>query len=371
MERIGGRPPGGSAIRAGTINSFVFEGRPQRVIFGPGRLAEAPDALRALGAARALVLTTPGQKQLGERVVGVLGPLAAGLFRGAVMHTPVDVTEAALAVYRKLGADSVVAIGGGSTTGLGKAIASRTDALQLVIPTTYAGSEVTSLLGETVDGEKKTRRSAKILPEVVIYDVELTLSLSARVSATSGLNAMAHAVEALYAKDRNSITSWMAEEGLAALASALPRIAREPRDREARLSAQYGAWLSGMCLASTTIALHHKLCHVLGGAFDLPHAETHAIVLPHAAAYNSPAVPEAMEKVARALGRGGEAPAALYDLARSLDIPLALKDIGMPKAGVERAVTLAMKDAYWNPRPLQRDGIRALLERAYEGAPPE
>jgi alcohol dehydrogenase class IV len=183
------------------------------------------------------------------------------------------------------------------------------------------------------------------------------------------MNAMAHAVEALYAKDRNPITSFMAEEGLRAFASALPVIATAPQDVDARTLAQYGAWLCGMCLATTTIALHHKLCHVLGGAFDLPHAETHAIVLPHAVGYNAPAAPEAMAKIAAALG-ASDAAQGLYDLAQGLSIPLALKDIGMPKDGIEKAVTLALKDPYWNPRPLEAEGIRALLERAYEGARP-
>ncbi len=353
----------------GKLDPFVYEGRPQRVIFGPGRLAEAPDAVRALGGSRALVLSTPEQKKTGERVVGVLGALAVALFPGAAMHTPVEVTEEALHIYREFGADCVVAVGGGSTTGLGKAIALRCDAPQLVIPTTYAGSEVTSILGETAGGEKRTQRSPKVLPEAVIYDVELTLSLPARLSATSGMNAMAHAVEALYAKDGNPIVSLMAEEGLAALAAGLPAIVRDPANRDARIAAQYGAWLCGMCLASTSMALHHKLCHVLGGGFDLPHAETHAIVLPHATAYNAPAAPAAMARIARAIGveAAGE---GLYDLARSLEIPLALKDIGMPQDGIERAVEMTMRDPYWNPRPLEADAIRRLIARAYEGERP-
>jgi maleylacetate reductase len=354
---------------AKTIEPFVYEGRPQRIIFGPGRLAEAPDVVRALGSSRALVLSTPEQKQAGERVVAVLENIAAGLFAGAVMHTPVEVTEHAVGLYKELNADCVVSVGGGSTTGLGKAIALRTDALQVVIPTTYAGSEVTNLLGETARGEKKTQRSPKILPEAVIYDVELTLSLPPKLSATSGMNAMAHAVEALYATDRNPITSWMAEEGLRAFASSLLPIVENPRDRDTRTNAQYGAWLCGMCLANTTIALHHKLCHVLGGTFDLPHAETHAIVLPHAVAYNAPATPEAMRRIASALGVA-DAATGLYELVKSLKIPLALKDIGMPAEGIERVVELALKDPYWNPRPLEAEGIRALLRHAYEGAPP-
>jgi maleylacetate reductase len=354
---------------ARTVEPFVYEGRPQRIIFGPGRLAEAPDVVRAIGGTRALVLSTPEQGETAERVAGALGALSAGRFPGAVMHTPVEITDKAIGVYQTLKADCVVSVGGGSTTGLGKAIALRNDAPQLVIPTTYAGSEVTNLLGETAGGEKKTQRSPKILPEAVIYDVDLTLSLPPKLSATSGMNAMAHAVEALYAKDKNPITSMMAEEGLFAFASSLKRIVDNPSDRDARISAQYGAWLCGMCLANTTIAIHHKLCHVLGGTFDLPHAETHAIVLPHAVAYNAPATPEAMRKIANAL-RVSDAATGLYDLAKSLKIPLALKDIGMPADGIERVVELALKDPYWNPRPLERDSIAALIERAYEGAPP-
>ena len=352
-----------------TVEPFVYEGRPQRIIFGPGRLAEAPEIVRTLGASRALVLSTPEQKSTGDQVVRALGELAAGLFPGAVMHTPLEVTEQAVGELKRVKADCVVSVGGGSTTGLGKAIALRSDTPQLVIPTTYAGSEVTNLLGETAGGEKKTQRSPRILPEAVIYDVELTLSLPPKLSATSGMNAMAHAVEALYAKDRNPITSMMAEEGLRAFASSLPKIVNDPSDREARTSAQYGAWLCGMCLANTTIAIHHKLCHVLGGTFDLPHAETHAIVLPHAVAYNAPATPEAMGKIARALGVK-DAAMGLYELAKSLKIPLALKDIGMPADGIEHVVELALKDPYWNPRPLEKEGIRDLLGRAYEGTAP-
>jgi alcohol dehydrogenase class IV len=355
--------------RPPAVEPFIYEGRPQKIIFGQGRLAEAPDILLSLGASRALVLSTPEQTTTGEQIAAALGELAAGLFPGAVMHTPVDVTERAVTELKRLRADCVVSVGGGSTTGLGKAIALRTDALQLVIPTTYAGSEVTNLLGETAGGEKKTQRSPKILPEAVIYDVDLTLSLPPKLSATSGMNAMAHAVEALYARDRNPITSMMAEEGLRAFATSLPSIIENPGDIDARRNAQYGAWLCGMCLANTTIAIHHKLCHVLGGTFDLPHAETHAIVLPHAVAYNARAAPQAMARIAAALG-ARDAATGLYELARSLKIPLALKDIGMPADGIGRVVELALRDPYWNPRPLEAVAIEKLIRDAYDGSPP-
>ncbi|MGH6926295.1 MAG: maleylacetate reductase [Propylenella sp.] len=355
--------------RAAKIGAFDYRGLPHRVLFGPGRVAELADVVRGFGCAKALILSTPEQRDVAERVSGILGDLAAGIFAGAAMHTPVEVTEAALARYAKLGADCIVSVGGGSTTGLGKAISLRSGAPQLAIATTYAGSEVTPILGETKDGVKTTQRSDKIVPNAVIYDVELTLSLPLRLSATSGLNAMAHAVEALYARDGNPIVSLMAEEGLRAFAEALPRVAADPRALDARTLAQYGAWLCGMCLAQTSMALHHKLCHVLGGAFDLPHAETHAIVLPHATAYNALAAPEAMARIARAIGADDPA-TGLYGLARSLKIPLALKDIGMPADGVDRVAAMAAKDPYWNPRPIEADAIRDLIRHAYEGAPP-
>jgi alcohol dehydrogenase class IV len=351
------------------IAPFTYTALPARVLFGAGRTAEVGEAVRSLGCARALVLSTREQRGMAETVAENLGPLSAGVFPGAAMHTPVEVTEAALRVFAERGADCVVSVGGGSTTGLGKAIALRTDAPQVVIPTTYAGSEMTTILGETSGGAKKTLRSPKVLPEVVIYDVELTLSLPPRLSATSGMNAMAHAVEALYARDGNPIVSLIAEEGLRALAASLPRIVDEPDERDARAEAQYGAWLCGTCLGATSMALHHKLCHVLGGSFDLPHAETHAIVLPHAVAYNAPAAPGAMRRVARALG-AEDAAEGLYALGRRLGVPNGLKEIGMPAGGVAGAAELALSDPYWNPRPLEPEAIRVLIERAYEGGPP-
>jgi alcohol dehydrogenase class IV len=351
------------------IEPFDYIGLPARVRFGAGRISEASEALRDIGGTRALVLSTPGQRRLAEQISDALAPLGAGIFSGAAMHTPAEVTEAALREYERLGGDCLVAIGGGSTIGLAKAIAWRTDAPQLVIPTTYSGSEVTTVFGETSGGAKRTQRSPKVLPEAVIYDLELTLGLPARISATSGMNAMAHAVEALYAKDRNPLVSLLAEAGVKGLARSLPAIVRDPRDREARGEAQYAGWLCGMCLATTSMALHHKLCHVLGGTFGLPHAETHAVLLPHTAAYNAPAAPDAMRRIAATLG-ADDAASGLYELARKLDVPLALKDIGMTAEGLDRATELALADPYWNPRPLEAEPIGALLRRAFEGAPP-
>jgi alcohol dehydrogenase class IV len=348
---------------------FIYQGSPQRVVFGSGTIAEVAAEAKRLGIARALVLSTPEQGGLAETVAALLGDAAGGIFAGARMHTPVEVTEEALAIVRDDGIDGTVAIGGGSTTGLGKAIAVRADLPQIVIPTTYAGSEMTNLLGETAKGEKKTRRDPKILPETVIYDVDLTLTLPPGLTATSGMNAIAHAVEGLYARDGNPIVRLMAEEGIRALGSALPAIVRNPRDKDARSDALYGAWLCGTVLGSAEVAIHHKLCHVLGGSFDLPHAETHAVVLPHAAAHNASAVPEAMARVARALGAANAAQ-GVFDLNVAIGAPTALRDIGMPEDGLDRAADLAVANPYWNPRPLDRDAIRALLDDAWRGRRP-
>lgn len=351
------------------IETFTYEALPIRVRFGRGTIAEAGAEVTRLGAKRALVLTTPQQAAEGERLAGLLGDACAGVFPSATMHTPVDVTEAAMEAMRAADADCVVALGGGSTTGLGKALALRTGVNQLVIPTTYAGSEMTPILGETQDGRKTTIRSLDVLPETVIYDVELTESLPPGLTATSGVNAIAHAVEALYARDRNPVISLMAEEGIRALSSALPILIHEPSNMHARTMALYGAWLCGCCLGAVGMALHHKLCHTLGGTFNLPHAETHTIVLPHAVAYNAPAAPEAMAAISRALGAPNAAQ-GLYDLVRALGVPRALSQIGMPADSIEQAADIAMESPYWNPRPLTRDGIRDLIAHAYAGERP-
>ena len=329
---------------------FVYTAHPSRVVFGAGSLAALADEVKALGCRRAFVLTTLQQEATGADVVAQLGPLAAGLFPGAAMHTPIAVTERALAAFEAAKADCTVAIGGGSTTGLGKALALRTNLPQIVVPTTYAGSEMTNILGETADGKKTTQRNARILPETVIYDVDLTLGLPVAISVTSGVNAIAHAVEALYAQDRNPITSLIAEEGVRALARALADIVTTPRDPAARRDALYGAWLCGVCLGAAGMALHHKLCHVLGGAFDLPHAETHTVVLPHALAYNAPAAPEAAVRIAAAIGVE-DASQCLYDLIGRLGGPRSLREIGMPEDGVERAAALAVEIALLESAP--------------------
>lgn len=348
--------------------SFRYAGTPNQIVFGEGESATVGEWVDRLGCRRALVLATPAQAADGAALAVRLGDRAVGLFDGAAMHTPVEVTEQALAAVRKAGADCLVALGGGSTTGLGKAIAYRTDLPQIVVPTTYAGSEVTSILGQTEHGEKTTLKDPRVLPEVVIYDPLLTLGLPLDMTVTSALNAMAHAAEGLYARERNPITTMMAVEGLRAMHAALPVLAGNPASTAARGDALYGAWLCGTVLGTVGMALHHKICHTLGGSFDLPHAATHAIMLPHTVGFNAAAVPEQLAPVADIFG--GPPGPALYDFAAGIGAPLSLRDLGLAEADVDRAADIAGRNAYWNPRPIDRPSIRALLQAAWEGSRP-
>lgn len=352
------------------MRDFIYSGQPGRVVFGHGTIGTLAREADRLSVDRLLVLSTPEQVDQAEGIAAVLGPRFAGIYPKAQMHTPVEVTLDALNVVERVGANAILSIGGGSTTGLGKAIAFRTNLPQIVVPTTYAGSEATSILGETEHGRKVTKSDPRILPEVIVYDVDLTLTLPVAMSVTSGLNAVAHAVEALYARERNPVISLLAEQGISAFARALPIIAREPADPRARADALYGAWLCGLCLGSVGMSLHHKLCHTLGGMFNLPHAPMHTALLPHAVAYNAEAVPEAMQRIADALGVE-DAAGGLYDLPEGLGASMALKSIGMPADSIDQAVEQAMANAYWNPRKLEGERLRHLLINAYEGRRPQ
>jgi maleylacetate reductase len=345
---------------------FIYTGLPLRVVFGAGAIGELASEVDKLGAKRVLLISTPGRA---EMVQGLSKDLSvAGVFDKAVMHTPLEVVEEARKLAKKVRADCCVAVGGGSTIGFGKAIALTSALPVLAVPTTYSGSEMTTIWGISEGGAKKTGRDPKVLPKTVIYDPQLTLELPPPVSAASGMNAIAHCVEALYAHDGNPIISLMAEEGIRALASALPNIMASPKDLEARTDALYGAWLAGMTISTTSVALHHKLCHVLGG-FGLPHAETHSIVLPHAVRYNHDAAREAMKRISRAM-EASDAAAGIYDLEKKLGLPMRLADIGMKEADIERAARIAADAPYPNPRKVEYEPVLALLREAYEGRRP-
>jgi alcohol dehydrogenase class IV len=351
------------------VKSFVYDQPATRVIFGVGSLDRVAEEVKRLGAERAIVLSTPEQRGEAEDVARRLGEVSAGVYAEAVMHVPIETARAAREEARRREADCYVAIGGGSTVGLGKAIALESGLPIVAVPTTFAGSEMTPIYGITEGGVKKTGKDRKVLPKTVIYDPTLTLTLPAKIAGPSGMNAMAHCVEALYAQDANPIISLLAIEGIRALARSLPLVVGEPNNLESRADALYGAWLGGTVLGAVGMALHHKLCHTLGGSFNLPHAEVHTVILPYATAYNQEAVPEAMRAVAEALGSKSAAQ-GIYDLSVRIGAPIALKDIGMPLDGLDRAAEIATQNPYYNPRPVEYSEVRKLLEDAYYGNRP-
>ncbi|KAF5391692.1 hypothetical protein D9757_002393 [Collybiopsis confluens] len=362
------------------MKSFTYNALPARVIFGIDTLPSIAQEIKTLGCTKALVLTTPQQIAEGQQVLKLIGAeLAAGIYTEATMHTPTDVTEKAVAFAQELNADCVVAIGGGSTTGLGKAIALRTGLKQIVVPTTYAGSEATPIIGETAGSVKKTQKTMKVLPNVILYDVKLTLTLPLRLTLTSGVNAVAHAVEALYTSDSNPIIDGLALQGITALVRALPQIMHSPLDSDALLSARsdalFGAWACGTCLGAVGMSLHHKICHTLGGTFNLPHADTHTVMLPHVMAYNGPYAKEAMEKIASALKAAGlvadSAAGGIWDMVKSLNGPTSLRELGMREEDLDKAAAIASQHPYPNPGPLDRDLLARLLLNAWNGTRPE
>ncbi|RYC80409.1 Maleylacetate reductase [Fusarium oxysporum f. sp. narcissi] len=352
------------------MEPFVYSPLSHKIIFGRGSIRQLPQCLQQLGFRRALVLSTPHQIDQAKQITDILESHveASWIFSEATMHTPLNITEKALAFCQQNEPDVLVSIGGGSTTGLGKAISFRKGIYHISIPTTYAGSEVTPILGETVDGIKTTKTQFEILPKTVIYDVDLTLTLPLPMSLTSIINAIAHGVEALYAPNTNPIVSLMAAEGVRSLANGSYELLDDPDSIVARSICQYGAWLCGTCLGSVGMSLHHKLCHTLGGSFNLPHAETHTIVLPHALAYNAPKVPQAMKVLAGVLPDSqGDALRGLNTLLNKLGVPRSLKSIGFKEEDIGKAADIAVSKSYANPREIDRELIREVIRRAGAG----
>ncbi|WWD19971.1 hypothetical protein CI109_104444 [Kwoniella shandongensis] len=287
------------------------------------------------------------------------------------MHTPEEVTNKALGQAKALNADCLLSLGGGSTIGLGKALGIRMNIPHIAVPTTYAGSEATPILGETVDSRKTTRNDPRILPTTIIYDVDLTLSLPQSLTYTSGINAIAHCVEALYSEQINPLIESVAVSGISTMYRSLRRLKTSPNDLDARGDAVTGAWAAGICLGHVGMAIHHKLCHTLGGTFGLPHSETHTVILPHAMAYNAIAAPGAMALITKAIGCHGSAAKALWDLEKELGTVQSLKDLGMKEEDLEKAAALACTARYPNPAPLEQEQLLKLLQNAYHGISPE
>lgn len=352
------------------MKNFIYEGQPSRVLFGSGMLQQIKEECARLNFTKLLVISTPGHVYLAQKVANLIGGNAI-VHAKAVQHVPKNSVEEAIEVLKQMNIDGLVAIGGGSPIGLAKALALHTSLPIIAIPTTYAGSEMTPIWGITENGIKTTGNNTIVKPQTVIYDPELTVTLPANVTVTSGMNAIAHCVEALYAENGNPIISTLAEDGIRALVRSLPIILDNPSDLNARSDAQYGCWLASTALGSVGMALHHKLCHTLGGTFNLPHADTHTVILPHVVSYNEKFAPDAIKAIARAFSATEEnLGGVIFDFILSLQAPISLKQIGMVQKDLTKAAELATKNPYYNPRPIEKEAIAELLTNAYEGRRP-
>lgn len=351
------------------MRSFEFTAKPGRVVFGAGSRAWLADEIDRLGAERALIVTTAGRAAIARDLAETLGDGCVGVIDDARPHVPIEQAAAARARARELKADAVIAIGGGSPIGLAKGIALEVDVRLLALPTTYAGSEMTAIVGVTHDGVKRTVGHPRILPQVVIYDPELTVGLSPHATATTGMNAMAHCVEALYAQSPNPVSSLTAAAGIEALARALPRAVKAPGDLDARTEALYGAYLAGFALGHAGIAMHHRICHVLGGSYGIGHGDANAVMLPHVIRYNESVAPDAIATVAAGLGRD-DAAGAMYDLVDSIGAPTGLKTLGLDEADLPAIAQQSVASISYNPRPVDAAGLLPLLANAFHGHRP-
>lgn len=345
---------------------FVHETRPQRVCFGSGTAAATlAEEVARLGAKKVMMIAAQAERGLAERIAGDL-PVALW-HDDVVMHVPVEVAERARAAADQHGVDALVSVGGGSTTGLAKAVALTTGLPIIAVPTTYAGSEATDVWGLTEGARKTTGVDARVLPRVIVYDAALTVDLPVPMSVASGLNALAHCVDSMWAPRTDPIDQALAAEGIRALRTGLPAVVAAPSGLAGRERTLYAAYLAATAFASAGSGLHHKICHVLGGMFNLPHAQTHAVVLPHVLAFNAPAAPDAAARIADALG-AADAVSGLVGLLDSLDAPRALRDLGMRESDIPAAAAAILPAVPQdNPAPVTVENMERLLHAAWEG----
>jgi len=344
----------------------TYEALPGRVVFGVGALDRLGEELARLGARRVLLVAS---KRVADDLAERLGDRHAATCSEIVQHVPVEVAERATALAREVAADALVAVGGGSAVGLAKAVALDLAIPIVAAPTTYAGSELTTIYGLSQDGRKRTGRDSRVLPKVVLYDPALTRSLPPQVAGPSGMNALAHGVEAFYGPGANPISTALAVEGIRDLAAGLPQAVERPEDLEGRTQTLRGAWLAGAALAVAGTGIHHQICHVLGGAFGLDHGGMNAALLPHTVRFVTPAVPAAMAQVTAALG-AADAAAGCSDLARRIGAPTSLAALGLAGTDLDRAAELCAGQLTGRPRSAGVGELRALLGAAHAGLPP-
>jgi maleylacetate reductase len=346
--------------------AFAYDALPGRVVFGVGAVEQLGEEVDRLGGRR--VLAIAGKRAI-DGLLERLGPRVAASFTDVQQHVPVEAAARAVAAAAEADADCLVAMGGGSATGMAKAVALERQTPIVAVPTTYAGSEVTPIYGLTGPEGKRTGRDLRVLPKVVVYDPALTTGLPPEVTGPSGMNALAHCVEATYAPGANPVTSLLAEEGARALARGLPVAVADPANLAARTDALLGAWLAGAAMAAAGVGIHHQLCHLLGGAYRLPHAELHAVVLPHAVAFVAPAARPQLARLAGALGVE-EVPGGIWDLGRRLGTPASLAELGLAETELDRAAEQAVARVVQAPRRAGVSELRALLGAAWQGRRP-
>lgn len=339
-----------------------------RIVFASGSADRVGEEADRAGMARVLVVASASGRAVADRVAAVLGDRFVARFDDAATHVPDDVVRRAVTVARQSAADGCIAVGGGSAIGLAKALALEAGLAVLAVPTTYAGSEMTPIWGRTADGRKTTGRDPRVLPVGVLYDPDLSLALPTPLSVVSGFNAIAHAVEGLYAPDRSPLLELAAAEGVRLMLSALPRIVRRSDDADARGDALAAAWLCGSVLGATAMGLHHRICHVLGGTWNLPHAETHTVVLPYVVQLLADAAPGMADAVAHA-GGFDDAAAGLQQRARALGAPSSLGELGLPPSAVDQAAAMVLERPIEHPRPVAAQEVRDVLASAIQGAP--
>jgi maleylacetate reductase len=345
------------------IEPFVHQLRSVRVLFGSGSLEHVPDEVDRLGLRRLVVI---GSSSRLDRVQALLGDRVAIVVDNPVMHVPVEQVDGLDRRALDAAVDGVLAVGGGSAVGLAKAFALRRRVPVIAVPTTFSGSEMTRVWGITQNGVKTTGRDEIVAPGTVIYDPDLLATFGARRAVPSAFNAIAHAVEALYAPDRTPVTDMYALHGIELMTGVIGAMSAGETDTVS--TALYAAWLCGMCLDGTAMALHHKLCHALGGTLGLPHAEIHTAVLPHVLAFNGPAVPAAMNKLRSRLGVADPAN-YLLGLAENNGATMALSSLGMAAEDVATIAEIVLRSPYANPRPINADDLTGILHQALVGAP--
>lgn len=351
-------------------NDFVHSAPAQRIVFRAGAVGLVAQECDRLGLHRVLVIGGDATQSLAESVVAALGGRAVGLFTDVVQHVPTEQAGAVVDRARRAGADGAVTVGGGSTTGLGKVIALECHVPLVAVPTTLAGSEMTPIYGITQGDRKQTGQDDRVIPRTVLYDPDLTLTMPAAFTASSGMNAMAHSVEALWLATSTPISAAYAERSIRLLVDGLRGSVVDPDDLGARSAALMGACLAGRALGLSGTGLHHKICHVLGGKFRLGHSEVHSAVLAQVVAWNSAAAPSAVADLGWALGTD-DAAGALFDLARELGAPTALASLGLEEAALPEVADLVVSAAPHNPRLVDRDGVLDLLEAAFAGTRPK